>query len=81
MLAGKLLSVIVEEHFRRLESQFNMWDLYNEAVPHQFIDFKKVCDSVRRKVLYIIGIEYGMQMKQVWLVEMCFTETYSKVWM
>lgn len=69
------------ERFRRFESQFNVWDLYNEAVPYQFIGFKKFCDSVRRKVLYIIIIEYGMHMKQVQLVEMCVTETYSKVWM
>jgi hypothetical protein len=67
MLAGKQVPVIMGEHFKRLESQFNVWDSYNEAVPHQFIDFIKVCDSFRRKVLYINIIEYGVQMKQVWL--------------
>ena len=53
MLAGKQVPVIMGEHFKRLESQFNVWYSYNEAVPHQFIDFKKVCDSFRRNVLYI----------------------------
>jgi len=32
---------------------------YNEAVCHLFINFKKISDSIRREVLYIILIELG----------------------
>jgi len=47
---------------------------------HQlFIEFKKAYDSVRREVLYNILIEFGIPMKQVRLIKMCLTETYSRV--
>jgi hypothetical protein len=45
----------------------------------QFIDFKKAYDSVRREVLYNILIEFGVPMKVVRLIKMCFNKTYSKV--
>jgi sorting nexin-29 len=54
------------------------WE-YNEAVYQLFIDFKKAYDSVRRDVLYIILIEFGIPMKLVRLVKMCLNETYSRV--
>jgi hypothetical protein len=38
------------------------WE-YNETVHKPFIDFKKAYDSVRREVVYIILIEYGIPMK------------------
>jgi hypothetical protein len=44
------------------------WE-YNEAVHQLFIDFKK--DSVRRKVLYNILIEFGIPMKLARLIKMC----------
>jgi len=51
----------------------------NEAVHQIFIDFKKAYDSVRRKVLYNILIEFGVPEKLVRLIKMCLTETYSRV--
>jgi len=44
-----------------------------------FIDFKKDYDSVRREVLYNILIEFGIPMKLLRLLNMCLTETYSRV--
>jgi hypothetical protein len=47
---------------------------------HQlFIEFNNAYDSVRRKVLYNILIEFGIPMKLVRLVKMCLNETYSRV--
>ena len=54
------------------------WE-HNEAVHQLFIDFKKAYDSVRREVLYNILIEFGVPKKQVMLIKMCLTETYSRV--
>jgi len=48
-------------------------------VDQLFIDFKKPYDSVRRKVLYNILIEFGIPKKLVRLIKMCLTETYSRV--
>jgi len=52
------------------------WE-YNEAVHQLFIGFKKAYDSVRRKVLYNILIDFGAPKKLVMLIKMCLTETYS----
>jgi len=54
------------------------WE-YNEAVHQLFIECKKAHDSVRRKVLYNILIQFGIPMKLVRLTKMCLTETYSRV--
>jgi hypothetical protein len=54
------------------------WE-YSETVHQLFIDFKKVYDSVRREVLYITFIEFGVPMKLVGLINMHLNETYSKV--
>jgi hypothetical protein len=51
---------------------------YNEAVRKIYIDFKKAYDSVRRKVLYSILIQFGVPMKLIRLIKMCLNETYSK---
>jgi hypothetical protein len=48
-------------------------------VPQLFTDFKKAYDSVRREILYNILNESGIPMKQVILIKMCLTETYSRV--
>jgi hypothetical protein len=52
---------------------------YNETVHQLFIDFNKVCDSVRREVLYHILIEFGVPFKLARLIKMCLNETYIKV--
>jgi hypothetical protein len=36
-----------------------------------YIDFKKACDSVKREVLYIIVLEFGIPKKLVRLIKMC----------
>jgi hypothetical protein len=47
---------------------------------HQlFTDFKKAYDSVTKKVLYNVLIEFGVPTKLVRLIRMCLYETYSKV--
>jgi hypothetical protein len=47
---------------------------------HQlFIDFNKAYDSVRRKTLYNILIEFGICRKVVGLIKMCLNEIYSRV--
>jgi hypothetical protein len=43
---------------------------YNATVHQLFIDLKKSCDLLRRKILYNILIEYGAPMKLVWLIAM-----------
>jgi hypothetical protein len=50
-----------------------------ETVHDIFIGFKKVCDSVRREVLYNILIEFGVPMKLDRSIKMCLNETYSEV--
>jgi len=42
-------------------------------------DFKKVYDSVRKKVLCSILIEIGIPMKLVRLIKMCLNGTYRRV--
>jgi hypothetical protein len=41
---------------------------YNDTVHQLFIDFKKTYDSVRRKVLYNVLIEFGVPMNLVRLI-------------
>jgi hypothetical protein len=53
---------------------------YNGTVHQLFIDFKKAYDSVRRKVLYSILIEFGIPRKLVGLFQVCLNETYSTVY-
>jgi hypothetical protein len=47
---------------------------YNETVHQLFVDFKKAYDSVRRKVLYNILMQFGVPMKLVRLIKMCLNK-------
>jgi hypothetical protein len=49
-------------------------------VSQLFIDFKKAYNSVKREVLYIILLEFGIPKKLVRLLKMHLNETYSKVY-
>jgi hypothetical protein len=44
------------------------WE-YNGTVCHIFIDFKKVCNSVRKDALYIIVTEFGITGKLVGIIK------------
>jgi hypothetical protein len=54
------------------------WEYYG-TVHQLFIDLKKACDSIRRKVLYNVLIEFGIPRKVTGLIKMCLNETYSTV--
>ena len=73
---GQLLIIYIFCIHQILEKK---WE-YNEAELQLYIDFKKAYDSVRREVLYNILIEFGIPMKLERLINMCLTETYSRVW-
>jgi hypothetical protein len=49
------------------------------AVHQLFIDFKKAYGSVRMQVLYNILIEFGINMELVRIINMCLSETYSRI--
>jgi hypothetical protein len=53
---------ITDELLFRVSDTGEKW-AYNETVHQLFIDFKKAYDSVRRKALYNILIEFGVAMK------------------
>jgi hypothetical protein len=52
---------------------------YIEAAHQLFMYFKKTCDSVRKEVLYIILIEFGVPMRLVRLIKIYLNETYNRV--
>ena len=52
---------------------------YNEAVHQPFTDFKKTYDSIVKEILYNILIQFDIPMKQVRLLKLCLSETYSRV--
>jgi hypothetical protein len=51
-----------------------IWQCY-ETVHQLLIDFKKAYESVRKKVLYNILIEFGVSMKVVRMISMRLNET------
>jgi hypothetical protein len=56
----------------------NKWE-YGEAVHKLFMELKKACDSVRRKVLFNILIQFGIRIKLTRLIKMWLNETQSRV--
>jgi hypothetical protein len=44
-----------------------------------FIDFKKVCDPVKREVLYHVVLGFGTPKKLVGIIKIYLNETYSEV--
>jgi hypothetical protein len=54
------------------------WE-FNGTVHQLFIDFKTAYDSVKREVLYISLLEFGIPKKLVRLIKMCLNDTYSNV--
>jgi hypothetical protein len=53
--------------------------VYNGAVHQLFLDFKKICDSVRGKVFYCALTEFGLPIKIFRLIKVCLSETYSDI--
>jgi hypothetical protein len=68
-----------------MDQIFYIWQIlekkceYNGTVHQLFIDFKKASDSIKRKVLYNILLEFGIPKKLLRQIKMCLNETYSKV--
>jgi hypothetical protein len=75
---SKVFEFITDQIFCIRQILEKKWE-YNERVHHLFVDFKKAYDSVRRKVLYIILIEFGVPMKLVTLIKMRLNKTCGKV--
>jgi hypothetical protein len=72
---------VADQLLIRFSTFFRYWRKkweFNETVHRLFIDFRKAYDSVRREVLYIILMEFGVTMKLVRLSKMCLNETHSK---
>jgi hypothetical protein len=64
--------------FLYLSDNPEKWE-YIGTVHQLFIEFKKVCDSVGREVVYNIVTEFGIPRKLEGLIKMCLNETYSTV--
>jgi hypothetical protein len=68
-----------------MDQIFYIWQIlekkweYNGMVHQLFIDFRKAYDSIKRKVLYNILLEFGIPKKLVRLIKICLNETCSKV--
>ena len=53
--------------------------ILEKNLEHQlFIDFKELCDTVRREVVFIILIEFVIPMKLIRLIKMCLNEHVIK---
>ena len=52
---------------------------YNEAVHELFIDLRKVYDSIRKKVLYKLIVEFGIPTKLGKLIKMCLNKASSSI--
>jgi hypothetical protein len=52
---------------------------YNGTVQQLFIDFKKVCVSVKRENIYNILLEFVIPQKLIRQIKMCLNENCIKV--
>jgi len=51
---------------------------YSGVVHQLFIDFKELCDTVRREVVFIILIEFVIPMKLIRLIKLCLNDHVMK---
>jgi hypothetical protein len=69
---------MTDQIFYILQILEKKWE-YNGILYQLSITFMKAFDSVGRKVLYTILIEFGISRKLVGLIQMCLNETYNTV--
>jgi len=51
---------------------------YGGVVHQLFIDFEKLCDAIRRKVVFLILIEFVIPKKVIKLIKVCLNEHVMK---
>ena len=52
---------------------------YNQSVYQLLIDFRNACNSVSEEILYNIVIGFGIDRNVIRLINLCLTETCSRL--